>query len=362
MAWWVPLIAMAASAAAKQKANDEAKSASDKAMKKADDMRTRGMDIYSSIDPQMLEGLSTSFFDSMIDPYDPTRGYSPEMFQMIDSPDVIPYEYVGDAGATMVDDSPEARAMQMTALNQLASRAEEGLDAESQADYMKARREAGEMAAGREGAITQNLQARGMGGTGIEAALRMLASQGATNNFSELMAMEAAENAQQRALGEEMRFRAAGDLRGQDISLNRSNADILNQFAMENSARRQQIKNANTASRNQTQRDNTAYQRSVAEGNVGLRNKAQAQNLERDVSRRTAANDRTYQRGMLDNQNFRSLYDAKKEDAANQAKMATEGLSDIYAKGAQDAQQKRAMWDAISGAAGAFGSYYGSGS
>ena len=77
------------------------------------------------------------------------------------------YNLPSDIEATLVEGSPEYRAIQDETLANLEKRASEGMTAQYLADFTKQRRQVEEAAKGREGAILQSLAARGLGQSGI---------------------------------------------------------------------------------------------------------------------------------------------------------------------------------------------------
>ena len=84
--------------------------------------------------------------------------------------------------------------------------------------------------AAQQGAIQQNLAARGLGGSGQEAAMRLIAQQQGANAANQA-GLGVAANAQQRAL---QALQQAGQLSGQmgqqELGERQSAADIMNQL------------------------------------------------------------------------------------------------------------------------------------
>lgn len=267
-------------------------------------------------------------------------GYQPEEIQFIKEADPILYMMPEEVQAQTVDIDPKTRQMQMDALADMEALAEQGLSAQDAYNFMKNRRLAETAAAGREQAITENLRQRGMGGTGLEAALRMMASQGASDRLAESQAMQAAENARMRLAGLEAQAGLAGQVRGQDFMQERTNADILNDLAWRNSERARQIENMNIDMRNRAAQANVAQQRATQAANVTARNQAQMANRQQAI-----------QNQLMRQQSVHDI-------ARSKAGALTGGIPDIYAGGAASAAGQRQMWDTIGSGLGTAGQIY----
>ena len=343
--------------------NEQARKASNRAMDEVSDLRNQALQQYMQYaDPSMLDQYDTAYLEGLqtVDPG--TYTYSPEAYEYLAAPSLEEYSPWEDVQAQEIADSPEARAIQYGALQDLQQRAEEGLTAQDQADYMRGRQRAGEMARGREGAIQRSLEARGMGGSGIEAAMRQIASQQSVGQLSDMEAQRAAENARQRALATQMAMAGGERLRGQDIALNQANANILNQFAWDNSAMKAKIKNMNTELTNKQIMDAINEQRRIAGLNTGEANIAQQINQDRDIrrniTRQQSANQNLLAGGEGKNRALMDKYGAQSQYGANIAGMTTGGIPDIYAKGAGEAAYKRGLFDIGSKALGTASDIY----
>ena len=323
--------------------NEAARKASQEAMAEAARQRAVALEELKKIDPKRLEQLG------IIDPL--TLEFTPEAYKYIQGADPMMYQTPQEVNAQLVEDSPEMRAIQIEALNNIRKRADEGMQAADEADYMRAIREAGTQARGREGAIIENMRSRGMSGSGVEAAMRQMASQSSADRLAQFGADKAAKNAEMRALAEQMAGNMAGDMRSTDINLSGTNADIINQFAMENSRRQQEIKNMNTQLMNRKSEADTAERRNVSNANIESRNQAlmtnQQRAMEADLMRQQSQNDR-----------LRQIYDANAEQNQRIANAQLGGISDIYAKGAAEADYQRNKWGALATIPGSIGNTY----
>jgi hypothetical protein len=348
--------AMLGGAAANYFGNEEARRASEKAAKDAAYQREEAKKYLQSIDPNQLAALDTESLNSLLN-IASGLNYTPEEYQYIEGATPLDYQYVGDAASQQVADSPEARAIQLAALQDLQKRASEGLTAQDQADFMRAQTQSGEMAKGREQAIMQSLQARGMGGSGIEAALRGQASQAGASNLAQILADKAAANANQRTNATQASMTGAASLRGQDIGLNTTNANIMNQFALENSKRRQEILNANTQSKNRALDDRTAEQRRIAGLNTGSKNEAQRYNNDLQMRSRESQNQNLQNQVNARNAKLEALYSAQDSKAKGLANAQLGGVSDAWASGAANADYQRNKYGTFADLGNAYGNY-----
>lgn len=130
---------------------------------------------------------------------------------------------------------------------------------------------AGEERAARQ-AIMQNAAERGVAGSGLEMAQRLISQQGAAERSSK-MGTDVAALAQQRALQAMAQSGTlAGSMRSADVEeqMNRARAiDAINQF---NVNVRNQTEQANVAARNAAQAANLQNAQNISNANVALRN------------------------------------------------------------------------------------------
>lgn len=219
MAWWAPLVAMGGQMIANQ-------------MNKGD----------NGVEGTLRDAQRR--FDAISLPDDVWKDISPESLQ---------YE---NADYNLVDEDPETRNMQMQALARMAGLAEDGLSDVDQAAYQKAQSMGSQMArSGREAAL-QDAQMRGVGGSGMEFALREIANQGGAQRAQEAALQQAADSARQRALYNQAFLEGSSKVRGQDFSNASANNDIINQFNMANTQGRNAANQVNVGARNDAQRYN----------------------------------------------------------------------------------------------------------
>jgi hypothetical protein len=197
----------------------------------------------------------------------------------------------------IVTEDPNIRNAQIAALNSLLTRSNEGLTAEERRAQDLSRRKQEETTQGAEESIINNMMARGVGGSGMEYALRQNAAQRAADTASQGGLAREATNADQKLAALNSLMAGESSLRGQDYTVNKGNTDILNNFAQENSRRRNAINAQNTELANQAQLKNkeagredytTAYNADVAKRRAlaGMDEKQSNFDLGQDATRR----------------------------------------------------------------------------
>jgi hypothetical protein len=160
------------------------------------------------------------------------------------------------AQASTISEDPSLRGMQMNALNNLAGLSTTGLSAIDQQGFENARQMAGQIASSGNAAALQNAQARGVGGSGLEFAMREQANQDAAGRAQQASLQQAADSARQRALYNQAYGQMAGQVRGQDYNTNAANAGILNNFNMYNTNATNQARQYNVGQQNYAQQYN----------------------------------------------------------------------------------------------------------
>ena len=174
---------------------------------------------------------------------------------------------------------PASRAAEVDALNQMRNVASSGgLDAQAQQQQAQAMSAANANEAGQQGAILQNYNARGIGGSGASLAAQLSADQSSANSTASA-GMNAAAGAEQRALQAMTASSQMGSqLNAQDYgqAYNAATAqDAINKFNTQNA---QSAAQYNTTAANQAQAANVANQQAVANANTGVSNQQEEQN------------------------------------------------------------------------------------
>jgi hypothetical protein len=169
-------------------------------------------------------------------------------------------ETLGESQLSQIEIDPRLRQAQMRALETLQQQGAVGLTPEEQAQATRMRQESQAQEAARQASILQNMQARGVAGSGVEAAARLGSSQQMAN-------AEARSADELRALAFNRMLQAtaqSGDLGS------RMEANQYQQ--MSNAARAEdEIARFNLAQRAETLRRNTDRQRAVEAANLAAR-------------------------------------------------------------------------------------------
>jgi hypothetical protein len=179
----------------------------------------------------------------------------------------------------------------------------------------------------------------------------MIASQEGANRLSESQADEAAANAMVREQALRDMLSGASNVRSQDISLNSTNAAILNDFAKENSRRQMEINNARVDQQNRFNENELNERRRIAAQNTGVRNDAQYRNnatlMNNQRDRNVSANQNLMRKNDAQNAYYKSLAGAK-----------LGSIPDIYAQGAANADYQNFVYGNIGNAVGNIGQAY----
>lgn len=189
--------------------------------------------------------------------------YTPQLEQEVNA---------GFSKVEQIQEDPQLRQRQMEALQALQERSKTGFSAEDRAALNKVRGQVGTDLQGRLGSLQQQMQARGLGGSGAELAAMLSASQAASSEEAaagDRLAAEASQRALQSAL---QTGQLGGQLRSQDFDVARAKAeaaDRFNLFNAENSMARQA---RNVASQNQGQLYNLSEQQRSQDINTQMEN------------------------------------------------------------------------------------------
>jgi hypothetical protein len=157
------------------------------------------------------------------------------------------------ATATTIQDNPALQDQQSDVLAKLANLSDTGLSDVDAAGYQNARNLGNNLAQGREGAAMQDAAARGVGGSGLEFAMREMGNQAGAQQAQQAALQQAADSARQRALYTQAYGTDLANTRAQDFSNNAANSSILNQFNMANTNAQNQAQQYNVGNTNQAQ-------------------------------------------------------------------------------------------------------------
>lgn len=199
-----------------------------------------------------------------------TEGYKPTNYQL---PEDVQHQGVS------ID--PALRAKQLAAIQQMQDLSEGRVQSQSALDRYLAMQQAQQAQKGQTEAALANAQARGVGGSGMEFAMRGQAGQNAANLAQSGGMQSAAQAALERMQAGQQYQGALQNLRGQDTDLSQRNADIINRFNQLNSQNRLQALQANVNMQNQAQAGNVNRNDTNKKFNYGAQyqNSALAQQL-----------------------------------------------------------------------------------
>lgn len=194
-----------------------------------------------------------------------------------------------------IQEDPELRDAQLSALEQFRSQSRSGLGPEERAALNQIRNEVQRDSEAKRQQIVSDMQRRGMGGSGNELMAQLQASQGAADLASQQGDSVSAMLAQRIREGAQNYANTASGIRSQDFDVNQARSQALdqrNQFLYQNSADRQA---RNVSSLNAAQAQNLAEQQRVADANIQQanaeklrQNEAQKWNYEQTMDRAKA--------------------------------------------------------------------------
>lgn len=184
-----------------------------------------------------------------------------------------------------ISTDPRLAAAQMKALETLGEISEGGMTEGDMAALETARRQVDADQTAREQAILQDMQQRGISGSGMELAMKLQAAQGSADRqgAASLDQVQAAQQRALQALSQEAQL--AGAIRGQEFGEDAQIAaaqDAIRQFNLQN---QQRVQDTNVNLRNQAQGANLAARQAAADANVALRNQQQMYNKELEQQR-----------------------------------------------------------------------------
>lgn len=213
----------------------------------------------------------------------------PAMFRVLAErfPELMEASVPGEV--SLIDDSAEGRAGQLSAMLGTQEIAQEGLpDADRLAAEMAGRQVRGALRGGEEAAVS-NLRRRGRAGAGGELQARLAGGRVASG-----LARDLGSNLQQlsleRRLGALGQFgQQAGQLRGGDILAQGTNADAINRWREFSSMQQQQAAMQNQAEQARAQQYNVGTTQRVGEATEASRLSTDVGNIERQNQARLDA-------------------------------------------------------------------------
>ena len=211
------------------------------------------------------------------------KEYYPELYQKVSeiAPEAVQAIELGPTAMESVAVDPALRKAQMNALAKLQEvGAEGGMTATDRARLAQIQQESESALKGQQGAIMQNLAARGMGGGMSEMVARQLSAQEAANRQAQ-SGLTVKAQAEQRALDALMQSgQLGGQIGQQDFSQQAQIAAAKDAIARFNAANLQNVSMTNVQARNAAQQANAQAAQNLANQNIALKNQAQQYNLQ----------------------------------------------------------------------------------
>jgi hypothetical protein len=227
-----------------------------------------------------------------------------------------------------IETDPRLAAAQNEALMGMQERANEGLTAQEQADINALRRGTAQQENARQGSILQNMEQRGMGGSGAELLSRIASSQQAAQQAGVASESEAAQIAQRKLEALAQLGSMASSQQAQSFGQQAQKASASDTIAQLNQAARYNVQGTNVANLNQAALDKAKLQQEL-EG----------------VRANTANTQEQYNKGLVQ-QKFQN--DMSKAGAA--ANAYTGAANNATQAGATQAANTMAMWQGIGNA------------
>lgn len=210
------------------------------------------------------------------------KEYYPEMYQQVVTlvPEAEQAVTLAPTAMESVKVDPALKQAQMNALLKLQQvGAEGGMTATDKARLAQIQMEQDAALRGQQGAIQQNLAARGLSGGMSELVSRQLAAQEGANRAAQ-QGLDVKAQAEQRALQAIMQSGQLGGQMGQQEFQNQAQiAAARDAIAKFNAANLQQVGSSNVQARNLAQAQNAQAKQNIANQNVALKNQAQTYNL-----------------------------------------------------------------------------------
>lgn len=179
---------------------------------------------------------------------------------------------LGPAAAEGIILDPKARKAQEQAMEQFQQRMLTGTTPADLAQYELNRRNAAGEAEANSRSIMQNMQARGMGGSGAELIMRLQAGQSGADRAAQLGMQQAIASQQAREQAAQNVFSGGSSMRNQDSAEQQYLANARQNVMNINNTNRVGTQMRNVAGQNDANRYNVANTQRISDSNVGIRN------------------------------------------------------------------------------------------
>jgi len=237
-------------------------------------------------------------FGKLQDPDFDTSLITPEEFSVVSNYIPEAAQPIAEAEPTLVQKTAvwqQGEGAQQKALGRLMGISEQEEDPAMTAAMNIAQRKTMGEAQSRADAIKSQMERRGAGGSGVNAMLQMEAQSGAMDRLGEMTQDEAAKSYQNRINAMMESGRLGGQMAEREMSLGRTNADIINAFSARTAAAARENQARNVAARNEAAKIQAENAQEIANRNVLGGNAAQ-------IEQRRSKNEQAQQK-------FRNQYD-----------------------------------------------------
>lgn len=190
------------------------------------------------------------------------------------TPEMLEALQLGASAQEGISLNPQERMQQEALIKKMLMQAETGNTPEDMAAYELANRQTLGQNNAMQGQIIQNMQSRGMGGSGIELAQRLAAQQQSADALQKAHLEQAAQQNALRLQAAQASMGALGNLRNQNYQQQLNLANAQDQRSMANWQNQQGIMNQNTGNLNDAQRFNLANRQRLMDNNTQLSNQA----------------------------------------------------------------------------------------
>jgi hypothetical protein len=173
---------------------------------------------------------------------------------------------------------PRIAQAQMGALTQLQQMGQQGLTATDLASLNAAQRNSAGQNTAQQNSIIQNMQQRGMGGSGVELATRLAASQGTADQAGQNTNAIMAQAQQGRANAIAQTAQLGGQMQQQQFGEQAQKAQAQNAIAQFNAQQAASAQGANVLAQNQAQAANLSNAQNIANMGTATQNAQQQYN------------------------------------------------------------------------------------
>lgn len=194
---------------------------------------------------------------------------TPELQQLID---------LGPSAMEQISTDPRLRAEQLNALEAMSNMASGNITPADMAGYELARQNAAGELNAQNNAVLQNMQQRGMAGSGAELLAKLKNNQSGAQMLQEAQLKQAQDMQAARMQALQSQATMAGNLRNQDYTEDSNLAKAKDAIAQFNAANAQNVNSANTSIKNNTNAANLTNKQNIANMNTETMNKQQIHN------------------------------------------------------------------------------------